>query len=117
MPCWNKITTGVELNAANLDVLSAAFDSLGWIVQRQDNGLIAYKGENITYSTLEFRYLDGHTEFRSREAIQNKADLLNQIKRAYSKETIKIATSKFGWKVQQDRKNKNKLFATRRAWR
>ena len=107
MPCYERRFTTVDLAASNLNLLGAAFQELGYSIRPEANSIRAYKGSvTITFIRGEkMNIIAG----RYADTIQMTKD----IKVAYATESVKYASKRFGWKLQQ---KGNKFLATRKAF-
>lgn len=89
MPCYQIRTMSVEFKADNRDLLDAALAALGWKVFEQFSGqLIVGNGE------IKINLKAGIAEVQI--GAQSK---LNELKRAYARQSINAAAKKAGWQV------------------
>ena len=109
MPCYQRRTVTVELEAANKDLLFNALDGLGFQVKMTEIGITAHRGLSTSI------FWDSGTKKLKLISSSNRAELPNEVKRAYAVESVKYASKKFGWVVKQTAANKCQ--ATRRAWK
>ena len=107
MPCYQTITTSVELEIADKQALDEALKELGY---ERGYGNVYYSSSG--QHTLEFR--NGKLIVTSNFGVDETV-LKNQIKKAYAGRIVVKATKKYGWKLKQDAKNKNKFVAQRRS--
>lgn len=101
MPCDQIRTTTVELAAANLDHLGLALEGLGYLVERMGDALRLSRGSFSGF------YRSGQLQ------LPPGADV-NEVKRAYSREVVKAAGKRMGWKVQEA--GPTRLVATRKKY-
>jgi hypothetical protein len=89
MPCNTIIKNSVELKVANQAVLKRALEADGWsVVERR----------GVIYATKNGRAIEiGNGKAT---VVQGNEDLVNKVKVAYSKQVVKIAAAKFGFKLQ-----------------
>ena len=94
MPCWTKRTTTVALEAADFEVLKRGLLAAGFTLAEGQSGkaLLVAKGERT--ATI----VNGRVQVR-----RDDEDLVNEIKRAYSREAVKTAAKRFGYTVAQDK--------------
>jgi hypothetical protein len=89
MPYYQVRTMSVEFKAENRDLLDAALKALGWKVYEQFSGqLIVGNGE------IKINLKTGMAEVQ----VGSQAKL-NELKRAYSRQSINAAAKKAGWQV------------------
>lgn len=98
MPCDTIQTSEIDLGKiGDWSLMQKALEEMGYRVTKNAEGLLFGNGRNGGKL-----YLDGRCE------LQGAATELsvNEIKRAYSTEAVKLASAKFGWKLAQtsDRK-------------
>jgi len=91
MPCYQVNLYSVEFKATNINILISALKSLQWDYDINDN--IVYIGSSLRIN------LD------TQKAETNNQDLVNRLKRQYSKESVKIAAKKKGWILQKKSEN------------
>lgn len=94
MPCYSVRTTQLSVEAANLDVLARALESLGLHVTSKNT-------ETRTLTLTQGRWRDGKLTLWAGAAANVDA---NAVRRAYSRETIISTAQKAGWQLrfQQD---------------
>lgn len=89
MPCNTVIKNSVNFDVVNESVLKRALTADGWNV-------VAQRG--IIYATKEGRAIE--IGKGKATVVQGNEDLVNKVKVAYSKEVVKMAATKFGFKIQ-----------------
>jgi hypothetical protein len=119
MPCWTVQKSEVALKGLNPELLKAALQALGFRINSAEytanprfNGaqLTADRFRDNTSVVIE---ADGTVTVRYSSARDmNDATLVNEVKRAYAVETVKMAAKKFGWKMEE--KTATKFAVTRR---
>jgi hypothetical protein len=87
MPCWTVNEARVNIGAANLDLLEQALKTMGHRVTRQGETLYFGDGYSYTRSTQELRI--------------PRAEMANEIKRAYSAEIVLSQAKRFNWTVKK----------------
>jgi hypothetical protein len=103
MPCYQVQTVSVEFKIAHADLLVKATTALGWaVVGTQATRMVICPKDS--YSTMTIDLATG-------KAIIELADQsrLNELKRAYSQQAIKLAANLNGWAVQSKTMNKGLL--------
>ena len=95
MPCYATYTISVELSGMHPELLKRAIESLGYQVTQAAYGLQFY------CQGLLVRIENG-----SITVDQRQIQLINEIKRAYSREVIRIACQRYGLELQPLCQNK-----------
>lgn len=98
MPCYERNSVTIDWNVADYDMLEEALKEQGLTVRRRGetievNGRVKDTGEYVSGYLQKGQGMtlySGGTE-------QN----LNAMKRAYSRQIVKNAGSRFNWKVEQ----------------
>ena len=88
MPCYTVQLISVEFKAANKELLLSALKKLNW-KYKIDKNIITTNGINI--------------DLKAQTAVSYDSNLINKLKREYSIEAIKKATTTKQWTM---RKNK-----------
>lgn len=90
MPCWTRQSMSVDMKAADLDLLQAAVDALGFQSARTSG-----------YLVLDGRF--GRIVIGGGRAELDERDMqtLDQIKRGYSQQVLRAAARRSGWTVQE----------------
>ena len=103
-PCDTIVTSRVDLGAiGDRGLLVRALEGLGYAAK-----LTGQRIEFGSYRDGGTVHPDGRVELRGEAARLE----VNQIKRAYSVEAVKLASAKFGWKLAAT--GENKFVAQRR---
>ena len=104
MPCDSIILCQVELKLADKDLLFKALSNLASnVVVINDNILhFYYKGVNCAINNGKLICPQGYES------------IADDVKRAYSKECLIKATTKFGWQLKPNVKNPNKFQVIKR---
>lgn len=101
MPCYAAYNISVELTGMHPEILKLALEALGYEVTQTAAGL------RFNHKGLEVRIENGRIILdRSQMA------LANEIKRAYSREVIQIASRQYGLELQP--LSENKVIAKKR---
>ena len=101
MPCWEVRTVNVEFKAAHADLLDKAIKALGWKSQKLDaNNLWVFSG----WGAMTLNLATGKSTIR-----EDQQAKLNELKRAYSAQAIKLAAKLNGWQVKTAGANKGLL--------
>ena len=104
MPCMSIIRNTVEFKAGtDLDLMKTALEAEGY--------LFAVTSYGIQFSHKDSYRMGG--TFNDGVFRVNQGTDTDAIKRAYSKAAVNKAAQKFGWKIQLNSKDKNKLKITR----
>lgn len=105
MPCDTVSRSTIDMAKANPDILERALKQMGFNVTKTQTGLQFSKfGVSGTFAKdkLNITARQGH-ELET-----------NEVKRAYSVELVKTATSRFGWTMKQQKDQPNKFTVQRR---
>lgn len=93
MPCYEVRTVTVEFRAENKRLLEAAVEELGWNLQSSisGNAVVRIPGSGVITLNLEkgTAKFDDYLQYH-----------VNQLKRSYSKQTVKRLAKVQGWAVQ-----------------
>lgn len=113
MPCYQRRTTTVDLEVANLDLLTAALENAGYSVRRDDRTIQAHQGA----IHLSFRedVRKGVRLHIVTDYLSDGVAITNDIKRAYATEAVRHASKRFGWKLTEQ--PGGKMQARRKGWR
>lgn len=99
MPCDSILLNKIELGAANTVLLVQGMQSLGFTVQSYGpTGLIFWRESE---PGVKMYVRDGKVEVPA-----GRESLADDIKRAYSKEVLKVASKKFGFALVPGKENK-----------
>ena len=101
MPCYATYTISVELAGMHPEVLKLAVESLGYKVTQTASGLHFY------HQGSQIRIENGCIALD-----QKQLQLVNEIKRAYSRQVIRIACERYGLELQP--LSENKVFVKKR---
>lgn len=93
MPCWEVRTVNVEFKAANAALLDKALKELGW-QYRVDGKIVRVSGRSAYDSTIELDLVAGRATIQPEQQAR-----LNELKRAYAKQAVKLAAKLNGWRV------------------
>ena len=92
MPCWSVQESKVEFLATSTDtgLLATALERLGYAVARVPEGMLVFRkdGQSGSYAPRTGRL----------ELAQGWD--VNEIKRAYSEQTVESQARKFGWQLE-----------------
>jgi hypothetical protein len=99
MPCYQVNKVSVSFTAAHADLLEKAMQSLGW----QYDWNVAKTFYRLN-NGIELNLTTGQASVN-----QGQQPLLNELKRAYSHQAIKMAADLRGWKVNNLTANKGQL--------
>ncbi len=105
MPCYEERKITLKFEAANLDLLTKALESMGYSVKRQGERLAFFGDEG-----------SGTFQAGTITATSTMEEKLGGLKQAYSREVVKFAARKFGWNVKAQPGNANKMVVTRRTF-
>ena len=99
MPCYQVQKVSVEFKAAHADLLEKAIQSLGWQYDWNVARTFCRLGNGI------------ELDLRSGQATVNQGQQskLNELKRAYSQQAVKLAAKLGGWQVKSITANKGQL--------
>ena len=92
MPCYEVNTVSVEFKIAHRNLLEAAVKVLGWSIR--SNTTTSVLVEDQSFNSLLIDLVGGKVSIRD-----GQQGVLNQLKRAYSLEAVKLAAKVGGWKV------------------
>lgn len=103
MPCWTVRETSVELAAADPDILRRGLEAAGFELSMYGSALLVMRGGQIV------------AELENGRVTVNRGDtgIVNEIKRAYSAEVVKVAAKRFGYSLTTN-KQTGKVTAGRR---
>ena len=101
MPCWEVNTVSVEFHAKHVALLEKAFESLDWVRDLYWN---ADKSLCRLPNGIELDLRAGRAE-----CPVSQQPRLNELKRAYSKQAIKLAAKLGGWQNQNLTQTKGNL--------
>ena len=92
MPCWTVQESKVEFLATSTDtgLLTTALERLGYAVARVPEGMLVFRKDGASGS------YDPRT---GRLELAQGWDV-NEIKRAYSEQTVESQARKFGWQLE-----------------
>lgn len=108
MPCYTLITVTVAFKATVKDRLIEAITNAGYIPVDIGNAV------GIKHSRGEFWVdLENQSVNASRVDLEAYKDVLNSVKREYSRLTIQNAVKRKKWALRADKNNVNKLQARR----
>lgn len=103
MPCYTQRQITLELTAANQELLIQALESIGFKVQQTKGSLSITKG----YQTATIR--DGQIRVD-----QSNQAWVGEIKQAYARTAIKVASKRFGWQVTEQKNEQDSFLLQRR---
>lgn len=103
MPCYEVNTITVEFKVAHRDLLDQAIQSLGWPCIRNGNDY------TICPSPAERNILLNLSTGEARVYPPKGQERLNELKRAYSREVLKLVTKHNGWQLQQTSATKGNI--------
>ncbi len=93
MPCYTVQTVSVAFKVAHVDLLELAIRALGWSsVESYDRNKLVVGPIGVS---LVINLATGQAEVRA-----DQQPRLNELKRAYSHEAIKLAAKLGGWQVK-----------------
>jgi len=100
MPCYEVRLTSVEFIAENLELLKKALtaESCKYTIKN-----------NIVYLSICNTTID----LEKRIATGSNQSVLNALKRAYSREVVKMAAKAKNWNLQQQQKSLNQYIAVK----
>jgi len=102
MPCDSVVKMEVNLKQMDHVVLKRALEKDGWTVALRRDYMLAYK---------DGRRIEIH---RDRAVVdQGDEDLVEKMNDAYSREAVRTAFAKFGFKVEQSKTVKNQDIMTK----
>jgi hypothetical protein len=103
LPCWTVRETSVELDAADPDILRRGLEAAGFELSNYGNALLVMRSGQIV------------AEIENGRVTVNRGDtaIVNEVKRAYSAEVVKIAAKRFGYSLTTN-KQSGKITAGRR---
>jgi hypothetical protein len=92
MPCWTVQESKIEFLATNTDteLLATALERLGYAVARVPEGMWVLRKDGVSGS------YDPRT---GRLELPQDCDV-NEIRRAYSEQTVESQARKFGWQLE-----------------
>ncbi len=103
MPCYTQREVTVELNVADVNLLTAGLKAAGFTVQTTPRGFY------VTNSKGQQAHIrDGKITTQ-----QTSNDIINEVKRAYSGEVVRTAAKRFGWTLSKTNEQ-NTVVAGRR---
>ena len=97
MPCDQIITCSVDIDAPNKGLLCRAIQSLGYEVNMMAAGEVVFWHKDRPREV--FRIKDG----KARVPV-GRESVIDEVKRAYSKEVLKEASAKFGFRLDAGKK-------------
>lgn len=94
MPCYSVIRNQVKIQAADRNILKRGIERMGWttVALDQDTGTMTVRAKNGTLITI--------TQDQA-TVQQGNESLVDQMKRAYSKEVLLVAAEKYDWTVTE----------------
>lgn len=101
MPCYEVNKVSVAFKAAHADLLEKAIQSLGWTHAKDFN---ATDTTYVLGNGIRLNLTTGQATVN-----QGQQPMLNELKRAYSHQAIKMAADLRGWKVNNLTANKGQL--------
>ena len=92
MPCWTVQESKVEFLATSTDtgLLTTALERLGYAVARVPEGILLFRKDGVSGS------YDARTGCLE---LPQDCDV-NELKRAYSEQTVESQARKFGWQLE-----------------
>jgi hypothetical protein len=94
MPCFTTSRMSVDFKAEHFDLLEEAVKELGYGARRNSNSLTFYTSNG----TVTIR--DGKINLDDRDR-----KIIDPLKRAYSKEVLRRASSRYGWALKKTAEN------------
>jgi len=105
MPCYQTRVTQVDMSQADIDIVRAAVEGLGFVTRETGYGLSIHR--SVGGEVGQFRKGIGMTFF-------NDALSEEHFRKAYAESAVKGAARKFGWNVTA--KSGSKFTLERRAF-
>lgn len=102
MPCDSIVSVGLEMKNIQPDMLMAALKADGWSVSKAGNVVHFYKGG------VSGDWEGGELTLTTQRGADT-TEISNEIRRAYSAETVRVMAKKFGATVEVNPNDKNKL--------
>lgn len=96
MPCYTVNTMTVEFIASNRSILDAAIAALGWTTTAYAN-----KPDRLRVWSTDYADII-ELDFTAKTASSSNQKVVNELKRAYSREAIKTAARLKSWQNQHN---------------
>lgn len=104
MPCWTVCTSTINLQNADLKLLEAALQAIGFSNVNKDNAYARERGKGTIFTADRFAdrtsvtvMPNGTVNVTSAARGADMVVLGNEVKRAYSGQVIQSAATRFGW--------------------
>lgn len=89
MPCYTQREVTVKMEASEPAILEAGLKAAGFQVRTTPTGLYVQNRQGVA----------AHIRSGQITTQENTSSIINEIKRAYSGEVVRVAAKRFGWKL------------------